>query len=210
MLASGYHRQAIAGLKDDVPFINSSFENKGACGYLYVSSDRLDALNPLSRRLFGRPVELVYPAKDGKVLVGDSLPEGAKMLFSPRIRPESFYDRNAPLAGPAGLEDAVQKGLLRRATAEDAQAWVDAVMANSPKKDLPPIVGQGIPKPRSPDLYRAYVVLKPFVYPAGLYGGNSATFLIPKGVPKPEGNPGHSAVYDFNTLACRGGACGIR
>jgi hypothetical protein len=54
------------------------------------------------------------------------------------------------------------------------------------------------------------VVLKPFTYPAGLYGGNSATFLIPKGVPKPKGNSGHSSVYDFNTLNCQGALCSTR
>ncbi len=67
-----------------------------------------------------------------------------------------------------------------------------------------------MPKPPKPPIYNAYVVLKPFTYPAGLYGGNSATFLIPKGVLKPAGNPGHSAVFDFNTLNCQGPLCSAR
>jgi hypothetical protein len=34
-----------------------------------------------------------------------------------------------------------------------------------------------------------------------------ATFIIPKGVLKPDGNPGHSQILDFNTLRCQGPGC---
>jgi hypothetical protein len=44
---------------------------------------------------------------------------------------------------------------------------------------------------------------------AGLFGSNSGTFFIPKGVPKPTGDPGHSTVYDFNTLSCSGTLCNL-
>jgi len=151
---------------------------------------------------------MVFPAANGKVLIGESMPAGATLVRSADITPESFHDKSAPMAGPEGVEDAVRKGLLRKATAADAEAWVDAVIQNSPQRDLPPVAGQGVPRPPKLSLYKAYVVLKTFIYPAGLYGGNSATFLIPKGVPIPEGNPGHSAVYDFNTLKCQGALCG--
>jgi hypothetical protein len=32
-------------------------------------------------------------------------------------------------------------------------------------------------------------------FPSGMYGGYSKVFLVPKGVPKPEGQQGHSSVY---------------
>ncbi|HZX30251.1 MAG TPA: hypothetical protein VFF03_02770 [Rhodocyclaceae bacterium] len=210
VLASGYHRQAVAGLGRGVPQLNSSYDNRGPCGYFYVTQDNLGPLNPLARRLFGRPVDMVFPAQQGQVLIGGPIAAGSRLLTSTEVTPESFYDKSAPLAGPAGVEDAVRKGLLRKATAADAEAWSDAVLANSPQRDIPPVAGQGTPKPPKPHLYNAYVVLKPFTYPSGLYGAHSATFLIPKGVPKPQGNPGHSAVYDFNTLNCQGALCGAR
>jgi hypothetical protein len=50
-------------------------------------------------------------------------------------------------------------------------------------------------------------VLKPMQFPAGLYGAHSATFFVPKGVPLPTGNAGHSAVLDFNTMNCGGPLC---
>jgi hypothetical protein len=210
VLVGGYHRQAVAGLDKGIPLLVSSYDNKGPCGFFYITPDNLAPLNPLSKRVFGRPVDMVYPATKGKVDVGMPMPAGGTLVRSADITPESFYDKNAPIAGPAGLEDAVRKGLLRKATASDAEAWAEAVSQNSPQRDIPPVAGQGVPKPPKPPIYNGYVVLKPFTYPSGLYGGNSATFLIPKGVPKPVGNPGHSAVYDFNTLKCQGAVCSAR
>ncbi len=210
VLVSGYHRQVVAGLEKSTPILISTYDNRGPCGYFYVTPENLGPLNPLSKRIFDRPVDMVFPAQNGKVVIGDPLSPTTKLVTSSEITPESYRDKSAPLAGPAGLSDAVNKGLLRKATAADTEAWSDAVLQNSPQRDIPPVAGQGIPKPPKPQLFNAYVVLKPFVYPSGLYGGNLATFLIPKGVPKPNGNPGHSAVYDFNTLSCQGPLCSVR
>ncbi|MDR2364772.1 MAG: hypothetical protein LBD68_02815 [Zoogloeaceae bacterium] len=206
VFVSGYHRQAVAGLEKHVPLLNSSHDNNGPCGFFYLSSDydKLANLNPMARRVFGQPVDMVFPAEKGRVVVGEPLRAETSMVTSAATPPESFYDRKAPLAGPAGLEDAVRKGLLRKATAEDRKNWVEAVFQNSSQRDVPPVAGGKAPRPSTPSDHNAYVVLKPFTYPAGLYGGNLANFFIPKGVPMPEGNPGHSRIYDFNTLTCRG------
>jgi hypothetical protein len=128
-----------------------------------------------------------------------------KILSSPATPPDSFFDRDAPRAGRAGLEDGVKKGLLRKATKEDAIAWFTELPKPKPK-DVPSIAGQA--PPTLPEIYRgAYVVLKPFVFPVGLFGGDAARFFVPRGVPRPSGNPGHSAIYDFNTLKCTGSVC---
>jgi hypothetical protein len=207
-LVSGYHRQAVAGLSKDVPVLISTFDNKGACGYFYVSEQSLEGLSPRSRTMFGRPVAEVSIAKEGTAVVGEALGPETKIVTSPQTPPEAYFDKKAPLAGPAGLEDAVVRGILRKATEADADAWVAALMEANPDRDVPPIAGKGKPTLPRPSISRGYVVLKEFVYPSGLYGGNLAIFFIPKGVPSPIGNPGHSAVYDFNTLRCQGAMCG--
>jgi len=205
VLVSGYYRQAIAGLDPSIPILNSTSEDQGPCGYFYVGErENPDKLNQTSRRLFGRPVDLVYLAKNGQIVVGDAIPKGSTVVSSGSITPESFHDKTAPLAGDAALEDAVRKGLLRKATEADLDAWVDAVVSHTPPRDVPPIAGVGQPKPRRPMAYNAYVVLKPFTYPAGL---NLANFLIPKGVPRPKGDSWGSNVYDFNTLKREGPVC---
>lgn len=210
VLVGGYHRQAVAGLEKSIPLLVSSYDNRGPCGDFYFTPNNLAPLNPLSRRIFGRPVDMVFSVANGKVAVGEPMLVGATLVTSTETSPASFQDKAAPIAGSAGLEDAVRKGLLRKATAADAEAWSDAVIQNSPQRDIPPVAGQGIPKPPKPPIHNnTYVVLKAFTFPAGLYGGYSAFFLIPKGVPKPEGNPGHSHIYDFNTLKCQGLMCGV-
>ena len=208
VFVSGYHRQAVAGLEKSVPVLNSSYDNKGPCGYFYVSNGQNTALNPLSRRLFNQQVDMVFPGdRKGKIVVGDPLAAGADLVTAGATSPESFRDLNAPLAGQAGIDSAVEKGTLRLATAADGDAWVAAVKAATGPADVPPVAGQGVPGPTRPRLHNAYVVLGAFMYPSGLYGANSVTFFIPRGVPRPSGNPGHSSVYDFNSLACRGPLC---
>lgn len=208
VLVSGYHRQVVAGLPENIPLLISSHDNKGPCGYFYIGKKDNVALNPKARSLFGKAVELVFLGdKTGKIVVGDSLTNNEKLLTSAKTSPESYKDANAPLAGKAGLEDAVSKGIIRPATSVDADKWVEKVAAQTPAKDIPPIAGQGVSKPSRPRMQNAYVVLKEFIYPEGLYGGNLATFFIEEGVPMPKGNQGHSIVYDFNTLTCSGPLC---
>jgi hypothetical protein len=98
----------------------------------------------------------------------------------------------------------MRKGILRRATLKDATKWINALKKKYAIQHRPP---PNIP----PDLDNAYVVLKKFTYPAGLYGGHSATFYIPEGVPLPTGNYGHSKIYDLNSISLEctaGSACG--
>lgn len=53
------------------------------------------------------------------------------------------------------------------------------------------LVEQGV-LTRTPNGYR---VVKPLPrWPAGLAGAHSVTFILPKGIPEPEGHPGHSRV----------------
>ena len=210
VLASGYHRQAVAGLGSEVPLLVSSYDNRSPCGYFYFSSDNLGNLNPFARRIFGRPVDAAYPATNGRVDVGEQINSGIRLISSKEVQPESFYDKSAPLAGPVGLEDAVNKGILRKAAAADIDEWDASMARNAAKQNTQPMAGLGaraLPGRSHP--FNAYVVLKPFRLPAGLYGAHAATFLVPKGVPIPEGDLGHSALYDFNTMSCRGPLCGI-
>ena len=116
VLVSGYHRQAVAGLGRRVPLLNSSYEDEGPCEHVYEGDNRNAALNPLSRSLFKKPVDLVFPGdKIGRIVVGDPLAVDTRLITSTWRTPKSFRDRNAPLAGQLGIDNAVAKGLLRPA-----------------------------------------------------------------------------------------------
>jgi hypothetical protein len=202
VLVGGYHRQVVTGLPKDVPVIVSSYDNKGPCGYFYVTAEKAPTLNPVARRAFGRGIDMLYPAKNGSVLVG---PAAGGMITDAAAQDDgAFRIADEMAAGEAGLAYAVSRGWLREATQSDADAWL-AARASRPQADVPPIAG-GTPPGRIA-MHNAYVVLGPFRLPEGLYGAHSATFFVPKGVPRPTGNLGHSVLYDFNTLTCAGVLC---
>jgi hypothetical protein len=206
VFVSGYHRQVLNGV-DGIPALNSSQDNQGPCGYFYPVSDGIQALNPIARRLVGKPAEIVYREDDGRIAVGEPLPAGVE-LVSLGLKPvRSFRDDDTPLSGVSGLFEGVRNGQLRDATVEDAKAWATVAAAVTSPQDVPPVAGQAAAKPRMPRLVNAYVVLQPFRLPAALYGRDAATFLIPKGVPRPTGNLGQSTMWDFNTGRCSGMMC---
>lgn len=213
VLASGYHHQAVAGLPEETPVLTSTFDNDGECGYFYLTpeKEKYGILNPLSRKLFGQAVEMIFPIDDSAtVVVGEPLEGSPDLLSSDDTTVESFFDLTAPLTRRAGIEEALKKGLLREATEEDAEAWVEAQMKareSNSEQGIPPIAREEEIQPSElmyENDYNSYVVLGNFTYPAGLYGAHSVVFFIPKGVPTPSGNPGHSTVYDFNTGECSG------
>lgn len=205
VLVGGYHRQIVTGLPRDVPLIVSTYDNKGPCGYFYVTADKAPTLNPIARRAFGRGIDMLYPAAQGSVLVG--APAGGMITDASARDDAAFRVADDRAAGEAGLAYAVSRGWLREAMQSDADAWI-AVRASRPQADVPPIAGGALPGRMT--VHNGYVVLKPFRLPEGLYGAHSATFFVPKGVARPTGNLGHSVLYDFNTLTCAGTFCESR
>jgi len=116
-----------------------------------------------------------------------ALPKGS-------LEPPSPIEKEGP---QSALAAAIRNGAIRRATSVDAHAWLDADIEKYKRKNLSPpddldetfILGSWIYKAN------AYVVLKKFTYPAGLIDNNVAIFLIPRDVPVPDGDYGHSKIY---------------
>jgi uncharacterized membrane protein len=201
---TGYHRQAIAGIGAGIPVLNSSYDEKGSCGYSYFSRNKAEEMDAHVRRVFGRPAQTYFVASNGQLVMGDGGMPASTIQDGPADF-NSFRDVNAPLAGQAGLEKLLSDGVLRRAQPSDLLEWKEAQRRS---QGLPPLSVAGGQNEASSNLpFRPYVVQGPMTFPSGLYGANSATFIVLKGVPRPLGNPGHSAVYDWNTLTCDGALC---
>ncbi|MDP2833699.1 MAG: DUF2339 domain-containing protein [Pseudomonadota bacterium] len=200
---SGYHRQAIAGLASDVPVLNTSHGDGNSCGSFHVTRGNAKNVDALLRHVLGRSAESYYLASNAKVLIGnDVLPD--RLVQDGFTRVDSFRDLNKPPAGQAGLDKLVADGLLRPARQEDAFAWEEAKRQSQGRPRLH-IVGGNAELLRV--LFRGYVVLGPMAFPAGLNGAHAVSFFVPRGVPRPTGDPGHSAVYDLNLVACSGALC---
>ncbi len=168
----------VAKIPVGLPHSNSGLVQVGAHGSIGIAE---------IEQLFGRRPDSWQMAYKGVKFVVDEVGVLGEVK-QPEETPESVLVK---------LDQAVKAKVLRRATLDDAAAWIQALkkkyeLQNRPAPNIPP------------DLENAYVVLKKFSYPAGLQGGNSATFYIPHGVPLPTGNSGQSRVYDLNsiTLEC--------
>jgi len=209
VIAGGYGRQVLNGLSPDVAVRNGSASGNDGCGRVFSSLERENGVNPVSRQVFGQPVDMLYPVKDGKVVVGEPLPHDAALVTDDSAKPpESFQIPKSDWAGPPALAEAAKAGYLRPASDADADAWLAAKHSASDDEDLPPNAN-GRPTHRL-IVMRGYVVLKAYTLPKGLYGAHAATFFVPKGVPRPSGDPGHSTIYDFNTGECIGVVCRAR
>lgn len=224
---NGNNRQRVAGLKNATPLLISTLQDKGPCEMsafkykmfggdesffgifnygLITKPAEAEKEQKLAQLLFSKPIANIYPIdeKSGSVLIGNPIKTGQELITSVATTPASFHNKRAPLAGQAGLEEAVEKGILRRANFDDAANWIKALKKKYELQNRPP---PNIP----PDLNNAFVVLKKFTYPGGLNGGYSATFYVSKGVPLPTGDYGHSRVYDLNSISLEctaGSACG--
>lgn len=208
VLATGNHRQAVAGLPKDTPILISTSHGGGPCGYLYVTEKNLRKINPLSKKAFNKEVTLVHYANKGRLVFGNQVKSTDKLYTSKDTPPDTFFDKSAPLAGEAGLAELTRQGLIRKATAHDAERW-GKLKADMYAEELPPVASGSSSKAFRPvNIHKGYVIIAQITIPAGLYGGDSATFFLEKGAPYPKGKLGHSTLYDFNTTSCSGTGCG--
>ncbi|MCC8996044.1 MAG: ankyrin repeat domain-containing protein [Nitrosomonas sp.] len=206
VFVTGYHAQRISGIADNMPVVNSSYQEGFSCGYAYVKEDNASEINSLSNIVFGKSADLVYVAKNGELQIGETLPSSVRLHTSKNNPPEKHLDASMPKAGQAGINDALAKGILRPLRKDDIELW--ATEKAKLYKDHPKIVGGDRLAAFKPKIHgNAYVILKEFTIPSGLYGAHSVTFFLQKRVTYPTGKLGHSKLYDFNNLGCIGATC---
>ncbi|MCL4678544.1 MAG: EF-hand domain-containing protein [Alphaproteobacteria bacterium] len=213
---TGYHRQAASALERDVALKSSIYNDsgEGSCGYVPFWGEDKANLDFLAIQIYGRRAEDYGAiAKDGTAIVGGENFDRARLVHSRRNPPESYKLEGVPAAGRAGIAEAVDKGYIRPVTTTDQIAWVEKITDYAPDDPAAAEFLRKIEEDPGGQYMQmiwgeAYVVVRDdFTYPPGLYGGNSSIFIIPDGVKRPKGDPGHSAVYDFRTMRCYGPQC---
>jgi hypothetical protein len=209
---SGYHRQIVLGIPNSIHLINSSDKRYKRCESFYLSDNTIKKLNPISKRVFGKDVQIAYIAKrDGKILFGSKVPAKERLYTSADRKLSQFIDKSKPLAGPAGLRELEKKGYIRVANEEDLNRWAklqEDIYKKRRNSNLPKVINGSAKKSFKPRyVLHGYTILKKIKIPAGLYGAHAATFFLQKGVPFPDGDLGHSTLYDFNTGKCYGVLC---
>lgn len=142
--------------------------------------------------IFLRTIDRLSPSPTPQIEPAQVNTETTSLSDSPAAAtPPIAYAEPVPALGAdatvgSELDAAVSSGVLRPATSTDFREWRES------RGDY------GAESVDADTLLRAYVVLQPFHYPAGLYGSDAAIFFIPRGVPRPTGLSGDSTIYDFN------------
>jgi len=192
-----------AGLPEGVPVFSGHFGGGTACKYFSASPGFPERekreVAAFVERMYQRPADATAHFQfRAHASAGELLPP-AQYVQSAEVTVESFATAASELIGPKGLEKLEAEGAIRKATSQDAEAWLAAWKAAHPGRRF-----------AAPDkellnhvnLWMAYVVQKPFRYPTGLFGGDQAAFFVPKGAARPTGELGHSVIYDLNGGVC--------
>lgn len=205
VIVGGYHAQAVVGIERSVPLLISTYDGRKDCAeyfYAYEAGQSLLRADALVKKLTGREIERLSSSyRLGTVAVGDLVPATVTLVSSGDYQPEDYTNLPRFPSGQKGIQRLIELGLLRRATAEDVNSWVEKASARY-RRFNPTL---SVAKPFGPQ--GVYTVLGKMRYPEGLFGGHSVAFLIPAGIPTPEGNPGHSAVYYLDDGNCKGAVC---
>lgn len=198
VFVTGQHRQIVTGLPAQTPVLISTQENQGACGGLVGNATDGGTgrqkgssvqVNELAKKLFGRTVDDTFALNEVSSVIGGPIPRQAKILTSEEVDPvesagKGFIDilQDVP--------EGVRHGFLRMATDRDIaalQAELEMEAGQGPKDILGFTGPDGV-----------YVVLKKFKFPKGGFHGLANSFLVPRGVPSPEGDPVHGVICDVH------------
>ncbi len=192
VIASGYHGQAVLGIDEKTPLRRASHELGGAFlpMYGYLTDDRLLTMNERLEKLSGRSgiEHLTIEAEEGVFLVGEPLADGQSVRHSDDRNLMDYIDPEWRPAGQYGIDLLVEAGKLRPATMGDIDLLVD--LESEAFQDLAP--GIRVQTQLMPQF--TYVVLDALTIPPGLHGAHSRNFIVPNGIPWPEGDPGHGTV----------------
>lgn len=203
VITSGEHTQKVIGLPADVPLIHSPKEGddfESDVAYV-VNLLEVDGADQISRKFFGRSVDRAFKMIDGRVVIGDAVPPGLKPITYAQLREENFQD-GRPLAGRAGLEEAVRQGLIKKADESDLQQYL---ALEGRKMDLPEHILAGkLHGANGVGRDNTYVVLSPnFVIPPGLTGAYAVNFILPSGMSRPAGNVDRGLIMSYDVVNAR-------
>lgn len=219
ILLAGYYDQKAIANNTKAQIVGGE---QSACKGSYYDEQEVNELNQYSKTNLNKTVDALFLRQSSQVLtiddqeiqpLKDKLKQQLatqKLGFVPAA-PDSEYVTLPD--GNAGMQKALEMGLIRPATVADAQQFDLAAMNVSKDQNLQHdtvIVGSSNDDGLRHQFYqhRSYVILKPFRFPAEMYGAHSATFYIAQGVAYPKGELSHSELYNINDGTCRGSGCG--
>lgn len=220
---AGVPRAAVSGLGKDKVEVPPA----GDCLMAFNQSQGSDTDRAAGtlKSMLGRPSDVIVGAgKMAKVSVPSGVLQADARFPITKILPKTGHGaplwREAQRVRPAGLADIATEGVV-------ASLPVTAYAVLPSNAGLAQLVDEGalemlnvrrvhrfgniriigeanVQGVATPDDYAVpsdFKIIKKMRFPAGLNGGHSVRFVLAKGVPMPEGSPGHSEVLSEETGA---------
>jgi hypothetical protein len=202
---SGTHHNVVVGLPRNVPVLVTSSHNraKSPCPEFTWYLDKFPGADQLAQAAFGRGVSHAFSLSASGSWVGFPPFPDAVWISSPDVPLRAVEHQDGWRHGAMALVALERDGYVRKALRQEVWAWEDAWLA---KQDVPPAGPLNRPGAPSDRIEEFFVVQKPFRLPSGLCGGHAATFIVPKGMAVPTGEPCHAAIFDWNEMNCCGSA----
>jgi uncharacterized membrane protein len=109
-------------------------------------------------------------------------------------RNAQFTAPPSPGEGDKGIDTLLRQGRMIPATQRDMDEYMSRVRGEPGATQR---LREGNRMVLTQPLRRVYVARREFTMPSGLYGANLITVIVPRGVPRPFGDPGHSFILEF-------------
>lgn len=211
ILASGYRRQIIANADKSIPTLvyhaesdNDNHSNGQTCGGFYLSESKMNEINPISRKLFGKPVELMYLAKDNQVVIGDENFDKEKLVGEVVDISKLKVPGSSP-AGEKGIEEGIKNGFLRLPNENDIHIWNQEIKKLREKSMVlrgAPFIYKNEDRLSFPMKNSLIVIKDNYIIPSDISIKDRPIFIVAKGVKLPKNNPSMIKIFDMNNLQC--------
>jgi hypothetical protein len=93
-----------------------------------------------------------------------------------------------------GVDTLLRQGRIVQATRKDLDEYLSTVRGDP---EATTRLRQGNRMTLTQPLWRTYLARREFTLPTGLYGAHMITVIVPPGVTRPYGNPGHSQILEY-------------
>ena len=105
-----------------------------------------------------------------------------------------FVAPPSPGEKEAGVDTLLRQGRIVQATMKDLDDYMSRVRGDPRATER---LRKADTMTLTQPLFKTYVARREFTMPEGLYGAHSITVIVPRGVPRPFGNPGHSQILEY-------------
>jgi hypothetical protein len=180
--------QRLSGIPEEVPILRASANVEPDCDMRAIAGGGSSGLAQVTR-VFGRE-----PASDTRMFEGWTRLKDAATTAAPVVQATPAMSNSPNRRDPwkdERLMQLVNQGKLRRATMSDYEQWRSSGGPATRRSVMEDPFGGRF-------LFQMYVVQGSMTIPDGLNGAHAVTFLVPRGAPRPTGNPGHSEILDMN------------